>query len=93
MLISSRYRGSGSGMKKVTSILDEKTAAWARAYAAQRSMRVSHMISDALRERMQGVRDYDDAMRRFLRKRPVELGPPGQHYARRDELHDRARLR
>jgi hypothetical protein len=80
-------------MRNVTITLDEQTAAWARVYAAQRDMSVSRMISELLRRRMQEVREYDDAMRRFLAKRPVKLGRPGQRYATRDELHDRTRLR
>lgn len=80
-------------MKNVTITLDEKTAAWARVHAAQRDMSVSRMIGELLRRRMQEVRDYDEAMRRFLAKRPVKLGRPGQRYATREELHDRTRLR
>lgn len=80
-------------MKNVTITLDEKTAAWARVYAAQRDMSVSRLIGDMLRRRMQQVREYDEAMRRFLAKRPVRLGRPGQRYPTRDESHDRARLR
>jgi hypothetical protein len=80
-------------MKNVTITLDEQTAAWARVYAAQRDMSVSRMIGELLRRRMKEVREYDEAMRRFLAKRPVKLGRPGQRYASRDELHDRSRLR
>jgi hypothetical protein len=80
-------------MKNVTIALDERTAAWARVYAAQRDMSVSRMIGELLRLRMQEVREYDEAMRRFLAKRPARLGRPGQRYPTRDESHDRARLR
>ena len=80
-------------MKNVTITLDEQTAAWARVYAAQRDMSVSRMIGELLRRRMQEAREYDAAMRRFLAKRPVKLGRPGQRYATRDELHDRTRFR
>jgi hypothetical protein len=80
-------------MKNVTITLDEKTAAWARIYAAQHDMSVSRMIGEMLQRRMQEVREYDAAMRRFLAKRPVKLGRPGQRYARREEVHDRTRLR
>lgn len=80
-------------MKNVTVTLDEKTAAWARVYAAQRDMSVSRMIGEMLQRRMQEVREYDEAMRRFLAKRPVKLGRPGQRYATREEVHDRTRLR
>jgi hypothetical protein len=80
-------------MKNVTITLDEQTAAWARVYAAQRDMSVSRMIAELLRRRMREVREYDEAMRRFLAKRPVKLGRAGQRYAAREELHDRPRLR
>ena len=80
-------------MKKLTITLADETAAWARVHAAQRDMSVSRMIGDMLRRRMQEVREYDEAMRRFLAKRPVRLGRPGQRYAARARLHDRARLR
>jgi hypothetical protein len=80
-------------MKNVTITLDEQTAAWARVYAAQRDMSVSRMIAELLHRQMREVREYDDAMRRFLAKRPVKLGRSGQRFATRDELHDRSRLR
>lgn len=80
-------------MKNVTVTLDEKTAAWARVYAAQRDMSVSRMVGEMLQRRMQEVREYDEAMRRFLAKRPVKLGRPGQRYATREEAHERTRLR
>jgi Family of unknown function (DUF6364) len=80
-------------MKKVTITLDEKTAAWARVYAAQHDMSVSRMVGNMLRRRMQEVREYDEALRRFLAKGPVKLGRPGQRHATREELHDRTRLR
>ena len=80
-------------MKNVTITLDEQTATWARVYAARRDMSMSRMIGDMLRRRMQEVREYDEAMRRFLAKRPVKLGRAGRRYPTRDERHDRARLR
>jgi hypothetical protein len=80
-------------VRNVTITLDDRTAAWARIYAAQRNMSVSRMISELLRGRMREVREYDDAMRRFLAKGPVRLGRSGQRYATREALHDRARLR
>ena len=39
------------------------------------------------------IRNVDEAMRRFLAKRPVRLKRSGTSYAARDELHDRDRLR
>lgn len=80
-------------MKNVTITLDEETAAWARVYAAQNDMSVSRMIGDMLRRRMREVREYDEAMRRFLAKKPVRLTRNGQRYPKRNQLHDRSRLR
>lgn len=80
-------------MKNVTITLDEETAAWARVHAAQNDMSVSRMIGDMLRRRMREVHEYDEAMRRFLAKRPVKLGRPGQRFPTRAEAHDRSRLR
>lgn len=80
-------------MKNVTITLDEKTAAWARVYAAKHDTSVSRMVGEMLQQRMGEIREYDEAMRRFLRKAPVRLKRAGKRYATRDELHDRARLR
>jgi hypothetical protein len=80
-------------MKNITITLDERTAAWARIYAAQRGKSVSRLLGEILQERMREVRDYDDAMRRYLSKKPVnfkwvERSPPS-----RDDLYDRTNLR
>jgi hypothetical protein len=80
-------------MKNVTITLDEETASWARVYAAERNMSVSRLVGDMLRERMQEAREYDEAMRRFLARKPVRLGRGGQRYPNRDQVHDRSRLR
>jgi hypothetical protein len=80
-------------MKNVTITLDEETAAWARVYAAEHNVSVSRLVGDMLRERMQEAREYDEAMRRFLAKKPVRLSRSGQRYPKRDQLHDRSRLR
>ena len=80
-------------MKNVTITLDEKTAAWARVYAAKHNTSVSRIVGEMLRQRMTEFREYDDAMRRFLSKAPVELRRAGERYPTRNELHDRARLR
>jgi hypothetical protein len=80
-------------MKNVTITLDEKTAAWARVYAARHNTSVSRIVGEMLEQRMGELREYDDAMRRFLGKAPAKLKRAGTRYAARDELHDRARLR
>jgi hypothetical protein len=80
-------------MKNVTITLDEKTAAWARVYAARHNTSVSRLVGEMLQRRMHEAREYDEAMRRFLAKPPVRLKRAGKRYPTRDELHDRARLR
>jgi hypothetical protein len=80
-------------MKTVTITLDEKTAAWARAYAAKHNTSVSRIIGEILQQRMFELHEYDQAMRRFLAKTPVKLNRTGKRYPGRDELQDRTRLR
>jgi len=80
-------------MKNVTVTLDEKVLAWARVHAAQRGMSVSRLISEALTARMRELKDYNEAMRRYLSKKPVKLKPAGEHYPTRGELYDRPGIR
>ena len=80
-------------MKNVTITLDEKTAAWARVYAAEHNTSVSRIVGEMLGQRMREHREYDQAMRQFLTRKPVLLKRAGQRYASRGELHDRARIR
>jgi hypothetical protein len=81
-------------MKNVTITLDEETAAWARVHAAQRNQSLSRFVGELLQSHMREAREYDDAMRRFLSRRPfTSLKGPPERYPSRDELHDRARLR
>lgn len=80
-------------MKNVTITLDEKTAAWARVYAAKHNTSVSRMVGEMLEQRMDELLAYDQAMRAFLARAPVRLKRAGKRYPIRDELHDRARLR
>jgi hypothetical protein len=46
-----------------------------------------------LQERMREVRDYNDAMRRFLAKKPLKFQWVDGSPPTRDELYDRAYLR
>jgi hypothetical protein len=80
-------------MTNVTITLDDETAAWVRAHAAQSGVSVSRMIGEMLRRRMREVSEYEEAMRRFLAKRPISLGRARKRYAARAALHDRTRLR
>ena len=80
-------------MKNVTITLDDETAAQARINAAQRNMSLSRYIGEVLREHERNNGEYERAMRRFLSRKPTPLKRPGERYASRDELHDRAAQR
>jgi hypothetical protein len=80
-------------MKNVTITLDEETAAWARVCAAKRNTSPSRFVGELLRERMRELREYDEAMRRFLGKRPVKPKGSAGRYPTRGELYDRSRVR
>ncbi len=80
-------------MKNITVTLDERTAAWVRIYAAERGKSISRLLGEILQERMREVRDYDEAMRRYLSKKPFKFQWTDGARPSRDELHDRANLR
>jgi plasmid stability protein len=80
-------------MKNVTITLDENTAAWARVYAAQHGKSVSRLLGELLQERMRELRDYDEAMRRYLAKKPAKFDWIDSHRPTREELHERADFR
>jgi hypothetical protein len=50
-------------------------------------------VGEALRERMQKDREYEDAMRRFLSRKLVRINEPGKPYPKREDLYDRGRIR
>jgi hypothetical protein len=80
-------------MKNITITLDEKTVAWARVHAAKQNKSVSRLVGEMLHERMRESREYDEAMRRYLAKKPFKLTGRAQRYPKREELYDRPRLR
>jgi plasmid stability protein len=80
-------------MKNITITLDERTAAWARIYAAQHGKSISRLLGEILQERMREVRDYNDAMRRHLAKKPFKFQWVDGGSPTRDELYERANLR
>lgn len=80
-------------MKNITITLDEKTAAWARVYAARRQMSLSRFLGEMLHGKMRESREYESAMRSYLARKPVRLKGAGERYPSRDELHDRKNLR
>ncbi|HKT72027.1 MAG TPA: hypothetical protein VJQ47_03995, partial [Steroidobacteraceae bacterium] len=66
---------------------------WLRAHAAKLGMSVSRFAGQVLQERMHEVRDYDEAMRRFLALRAFAFEFVGGRRPTREDLHDRADLR
>lgn len=77
-------------MKNITVTLDEKTAAWARVYAAQRKMSLSRFLGELLHEKMRESSEYERCMKQFFAVKPRNLSD-GLPYPSRDELHERER--
>ena len=77
-------------MKNVTITLDEKTAAWARIYAAERGKSVSRLLGEILQRHMREGHDYNEAMRRFQSIKPFDFEWMGGSRPTREELHDPA---
>jgi hypothetical protein len=80
-------------MKNITVTLDETTAAWARVYAARHNKSLSRYLGELLNRTMREVREYEDAMQRYLAKKPVRLNRGNAPYPAREELHERTHLR
>ena len=80
-------------MKNITITVDEEVARWARVWAAQQNTSVSRFVGDLLRQRMVEDGDYELAMRRYIRRKPMELKASSRSYPERDELHTRNDLR
>ena len=74
-------------------MLDDGTAAQARSEAAGRNMSLSRYIGEVLREHARGNGAYERAMQRFLSHQPIPLKGPGERFASREEVHDRAAQR
>jgi hypothetical protein len=80
-------------MKNITITLDEECAAWARVYAAGQNKSLSRFLGELLERTMRESREYDDAMRQYLAKKPSRLNQEGAPYPGRGELHERTHLR
>jgi hypothetical protein len=77
-------------MKNITVTLDEKTASWVRVHAAKLDMSVSRYLGELLRKTMTDSREYDEAMQRWLSRKPVPLREDSTRpYPTRDEIYDR----
>ena len=80
-------------MKNITITLDEKTARWTRAHAAKHNKSVSRLVGEMLQKHMRESREYDEAMRYWLSRKPYKFEKSGGRYPTREELHHRAGLR
>lgn len=79
--------------RNVTISLDEETARWARLEAARRDTSVSRLVGEVLRQYMRAEEGYEAAMTAYLGREAKPLRRSRTRYPKRDELHDRARLR
>lgn len=77
--------------RNVTVSLDEEVALWARVEAARRDTSMSRLLGDLLRQQMSREKRYERALRSALRRKPF-LKTDGR-YLRREEVHERSRLR
>ncbi len=80
-------------VKNITVTLDETTAAWARVYAARHNKSLSRFLGELLHRTMRESRAYEDAMQRYLAKKPSRLNRGNAPYPAREELHERTHVR
>ena len=80
-------------MKNITVTLDEKTAAWTKAYAAKQGKSVSRLLGEILQKQMRDTDEYEEAYRRFLSFKPLDFEWAGGRKPTREELYDRRRIR
>ena len=76
-------------MKKVTVMLDEKTAAWVRKSAAEKGKSVSCFVRELMR--MRALRDYNRAMCHYLAMKPFSFRWAEGQKTSREVLNERAR--
>ncbi len=79
-------------LRNVTITLDDETARWARVEAARREMSVSRFVGHVLRQSMVEQDSYDSARSSYQSRGPAKLKRGGR-YPRREETHERARIR
>jgi hypothetical protein len=79
-------------MKNVTVALEEEVALWVRIRAAEQNQSVSRYLADMLRKQMAEDRTYEEAMERFLLRRPSRI-TDSETYPARETLYERPGLR
>ena len=80
-------------MRNVTVTLEEEVARWARVRAAERDTSLSRYLGELLRDQMQEEARYEVAMKEYLSRPPHPLKKADTSYPRREEIHDRPRVR
>ena len=71
--------------------MEDKLARWVRVEAARRDLSVSRFLADLVRQQMLSERRYQQALRSALARKPI-LKSDGP-YLRREDLHERTRIR
>jgi tetrahydromethanopterin S-methyltransferase subunit B len=79
-------------MKNVTVALDEEVALWVRVRAAEQNQSVSRYLADMLRKQMADSKAYEEAMDRFLSRRPSRITDLDS-YPAREILYERPGIR
>ena len=79
-------------MKNVTVNLEEEVALWVRIRAAEQNQSVSRYLGDMLRKQMAEEKAYEEAMGRFLSRKPSRISGSGV-YPARETLYERPRVR
>jgi plasmid stability protein len=79
-------------MKNVTVALDEEVALWVRVRAAEQNQSVSRYLADMLRKQMAEEKTYEEAMDRFLSRKPSQI-TNSESYPARETLYDRPGVR
>lgn len=79
-------------MKNVTVALEEEVALWVRIRAAEQNQSVSRYLAEMLRKQMAEGKAYDEAMGRFLARKPSRI-TDSETYPSRESLHERPGLR
>jgi plasmid stability protein len=79
-------------MKNVTVALDEEVALWVRVRAAEQNQSVSRYLAAMLRKQMDEEKTYEEAMDRFLSRKPSKI-TGSEAYPTRETLYDRPGIR
>jgi hypothetical protein len=76
-------------VKKVTILLDDDTAARARARGAERNLSLRRYVGEALRNELRAADDYEGLYRAWRKRKPFPLEGAPEPYPNREEVYDR----